>query len=133
MSRLHQHRGAMLRLWRGRDGATAVEFALVAPLLMLVLLGVMETGRVMWTQAALNFAVQEASRCMAVDPTCATNAGAQAFAAQKVAGLKIPASAFAITQQTCGRRIRAEVTYSFVLKAIFSTAPKISAQVCRAA
>lgn len=126
--------GVLTRLWRARDGAAAVEFALTLPLLLLVLLGVMEVGRVMWTQSALNFAVQETSRCLAIQaPACATTAGAQAFAAQKVAGLKIPASAFAISQQACGRQVRGQVTYSFVLKAVFAQAPTISAQVCRAA
>lgn len=122
-----------LRLWRARDGAAAVEFAMVLPLLLLVLFGIMELGRVMWTQSALNFAVQEASRCMAVEaPACATTAGAQAFAAQKVAALKIPASAFAVTEQTCGRQVRAEISYSFVLWAVFPQAPKITARACRA-
>lgn len=47
---------------RGRRGAAALEFAFVAPLFVLLLLGVMEVGFDLFVQRTLNVAVQQAAR-----------------------------------------------------------------------
>ena len=62
-------------LIRGRksiSGGTAIEFAFAAPVLFLFIFGVIEVGRVMFTQGVMQFALYEASRYAAVhynDPT----------------------------------------------------------------
>lgn len=121
------------RLARSRGGAAAVETAFVLPLLLTMLLGTIEFGRLAWTRSALDFAVQEAARCRSVArPECDTAAEAQAFAASKVAALAIPASAFTVTEDpACGFRVRAEVLHKFVAWRLFGTAPTLTAQVCR--
>jgi Flp pilus assembly protein TadG len=48
--------------WRSDDGAGAVEFAIVAALLMLLVLGAVEFGRMMWTYASVETASREAAR-----------------------------------------------------------------------
>jgi Flp pilus assembly protein TadG len=50
------------RLGRDRSGAAAVEFALVLPVLLLLLGGILEFSRLMWTQANLQFAAEEGAR-----------------------------------------------------------------------
>ncbi|MBT2500744.1 pilus assembly protein [Agromyces sp. ISL-38] len=62
---------------RGDDrGAAAVEFALVLPLLLVLVLGILEFGRVFNIQIALSNAAREGARYMAVhdDPAAATGA-----------------------------------------------------------
>lgn len=49
-------------LCRSRRGAAAVEFGLIAPILLLVLVGTIEAGRAIWTRNALQFAAEEAAR-----------------------------------------------------------------------
>jgi Flp pilus assembly protein TadG len=44
------------------EGATAVEFALVAPVLIGLIMGLVELGRLAWTFHALQHAVQETAR-----------------------------------------------------------------------
>lgn len=123
----------MTSLWRAREGATAVEAAFVLPLLLLLLLGLVEFGRIAWTEAALDFAVQEAARCAVVRPgVCGTPAQTADYAAGRISALAVPASAFAVTTQACGTQVRAEVTHEFVAYRLFGTAPKLTAQVCRA-
>lgn len=57
----------------GRRGTTAVEFALVCPALMLLLLGSMEFARLIWTWEALQIAGNQTARCVAIGGTaCAT-------------------------------------------------------------
>jgi len=50
------------RLRQDRSGIAAVEFALVAPMLILLLLGVLEFGRLMWVNSNLQFAAEQATR-----------------------------------------------------------------------
>jgi Flp pilus assembly protein TadG len=119
-------------LLAAREGAAAVETALLLPVLLLLLLGVIEFGRLAWTQTTLNFAVQEAARCAAVRPDlCGAPAQTAAYAAARTGPLNIAASAFTVTPQACGTQVRASLTYRYIGKAIFRVAPTLTAQVCR--
>ena len=120
------------RLLADRSGATAVETALILPALLLILLGAIEIGRFAWMRAGLQFAVQEAARCAAVQPTvCGTAAQTQAFAAAKVSALNIPASDFTVTTPTCGTQVQASHAYGYLIFAIFPATPTLTAQTCR--
>jgi Flp pilus assembly pilin Flp len=55
-----------LRAENRQRGATMVEFALIAPVIMLVGLGLIQVGLVFHGKSALNFALQEAARSGAV-------------------------------------------------------------------
>src|SRR4249920_1713174 len=68
-------RGGFGLLWRAHGGATAVEMAYLLPVFMLFLLGICEFGRALWTQTALQFAVEAAARCAAVSPSLCTATG----------------------------------------------------------
>jgi Flp pilus assembly protein TadG len=63
-------------LRRNRRGAAAVEFALVVPLVLLLLWGIVDIGRAFYTLNNLASAVREGARTaavMATDPTLAAN------------------------------------------------------------
>lgn len=47
---------------RSRQGATAIETALLVPALLLFLMGAIEMGRAMWTQSTLQYACDEGGR-----------------------------------------------------------------------
>jgi Flp pilus assembly protein TadG len=70
-----------------KRGSTAVEFAIIATPLMLLLFSTIEFGRMMWTLQALQLAGDQTARCVAIGATaCATPssfalARAQAFGA----------------------------------------------------
>jgi Flp pilus assembly protein TadG len=102
------HCAALRRLWRARSGATAIEMAFLLPVFMLFLLGICEFGRALWTQTALQFAVEAAARCAAVSPSLCTAEGGTtmdvpAYAASQAFGMTIPSSAFTYTPNaTCG-------------------------------
>ena len=60
------------RKWRapfdgGEGGAAAVEFAIIAPIFLAFLYGLLELARVIFTQGVLIYAVQEGSRYAAAD------------------------------------------------------------------
>lgn len=50
------------RLLRDRDGATLVEFALIAPALILILMGTFDLGHMMYTTSVLQGTLQKSAR-----------------------------------------------------------------------
>ena len=62
------------RLARDGRGVAAVEFALLAPVFLALLLGAMETGRLLWTRSMLQFAAEEATRYALVRRDATTSA-----------------------------------------------------------
>lgn len=53
---------ALFRGPRSASGATAVDFAFAGSALLILLLGTIEFGRLLFTQGALNYAAEEATR-----------------------------------------------------------------------
>lgn len=84
------------RLHRDCRGATAVEFALLLPVLLAVLLAVLEFGRALWLRQDMQFAVEEAARFALVDET-ATSAAIVARAAARMAAVGPAAAATQLT------------------------------------
>lgn len=64
------------RAMRDQQGQQLVELALVLPILLLILLGTLDLGRVFHTQVALTNAAREAARFAAVNGVDATDAAA---------------------------------------------------------
>jgi Flp pilus assembly protein TadG len=66
---------ALRSLGRSQNGATLVEFALVAPVFLALLFGALEFGLALWTQQALQETAIAGARCMALPQSgCATAA-----------------------------------------------------------
>jgi Flp pilus assembly protein TadG len=101
-----------LRL-RTCGGTTALEFAFVAPVFLLLLLGAVELGRALKMRSGLQYAVQQAARCAVVNTTlCGTTAQVQDYAASQVFGRSTPASAFSVQTVTCGRQVSASQVFT---------------------
>jgi Flp pilus assembly protein TadG len=70
----------MTRRWQNllvaRDGVVAMEFAIIASALMMLTLGTIEFGRLLWTQEALNAAAIQTARCIGVRSSSCAAAGA---------------------------------------------------------
>lgn len=71
----------------GDRGAATVEFALVLPLLLLLLVGIVQFGRVYSMQIQLSGAANDAARYLAVNPTDAAGSRNRARAAAPNLGL----------------------------------------------
>jgi Flp pilus assembly protein TadG len=76
----------------GERGASAVEFALVAPVLLLLLFGIVETSKVFSTQSTLSAAAREGVRVMAL-----TNDRGAATAAVRSAATSVALTAAQVT------------------------------------
>ena len=119
------------RLVRSNHGSTAIEFALIAPALLFVMMGGLEFGRLMWTRSALSYAAEAAARCAAVTPgTCTTAAEIESYAANSIGISSIASSAFTATTASCGHLVTASRAYQFVASGLFPYSPTLTAQAC---
>jgi Flp pilus assembly protein TadG len=77
------------RICRDDEGASAVEFALVLPLFLLLLFGTADFGFVLYTQSIMQDAAREGARRMSVDSTV-TEAQGQAIAQNYLSTWPLP-------------------------------------------
>jgi Flp pilus assembly protein TadG len=111
-------------------GAAAVEFAIVAPALILLLLAIIEGGKMLWMQNALQYAVERAARCAVVDTTtCGTPDEVQSYAASLMSGTNLSASVFTSISSACGQQVSASLAYTPILPIPMSVT--LSADSCR--
>jgi Flp pilus assembly protein TadG len=112
-------------------GAETVEFAIMLLVFFALMFGIVEFGRVLWTQNALHYATQQAARCAAVNSTlCGTQDLMRTFAAG-VAGAGVPGSAFWLTSPdpTCGKQVTASYTVNLYVP-LLSMNPTLTASAC---
>jgi Flp pilus assembly protein TadG len=73
------------RLIANVRGATAVQTAIVLPILLLLIFGVIETAYLMFAQISLDYAVAAAARCAAVNTNlCGSQSAIQSYAVGRV-------------------------------------------------
>jgi Flp pilus assembly protein TadG len=105
----------MFSLSRER-GATAVEFALVLPVLLLMVLGMLEFSRAYNAQISLSGAAREGAREMAIHGD-ADDAIAAAIAASPTVNPAVTAAQITIAPATCspGQQVEFEINYTLPL------------------
>jgi Flp pilus assembly protein TadG len=108
-------RGAAAALAHDCRGISALEFALIAVPLFMFLFGIIETGRMLWFQNALTYAVEEAARCASINSSiCGSTTAIQAYAANRSSVL-FPPSIFVPSAQTCGNQVTASYATSLAI------------------
>lgn len=74
----------MTGLARHEAGSTALEFALVAPVFLMVLFLILDGGRMIFTKQALNELAVATARCAGIKaPSCTTVSATQSWAATR--------------------------------------------------
>ena len=112
-------------------GNTAVEFALVFPTFILMMLGIVETGRALWTQSLLNYAVQSAARCGAINTsTCGSSTATVTYAVQNSTPLTIPSTDFTVSNPSCGNQVSVAFPFRTVVPQLLPFNVTLSAQAC---
>lgn len=104
-----------------RRGSVAIEYALILPALLLLVIGIIDTGRVLWTYTTLYRATEAAARCAAINTTdCGAVAQIQSYAAAQAWGLTIDAGAFTVTTAACGIHVTGAYDFTFAIPAFTS-------------
>jgi Flp pilus assembly protein TadG len=113
------------------EGSTSIEFAIVALPLVMFIIGLMEFGMAIWTQSAMQFAVEQAARCATVNTTlCATPAQVTTYASSVLLAPGASSISFSFIAATCGNQVSATTTFSLLLSAMFPNAFTLSAMSC---
>jgi hypothetical protein len=96
-------------------------------------LGVVEFGRLYWTQSELQYAAEAAARCATVNccpascggvqPGDASNnyAGFRQFTASQLLGMSVPSgslSSFQVSAATCGNQVTFNYTFNFIVTSL---------------
>jgi Flp pilus assembly protein TadG len=116
-----------------RRGFTAVQFALIATPLFLFLLGIEETARIMWTQSAINMAVEDGARYSSVSGpagSCAASATVKSYAASHAWGLNLPVGDFTATAPACGCQVTASVPFTPIVPKLVPYNLTLTASAC---
>ena len=115
----------MVRRTRGTSGAEAVEFGIVIPAVLMLLLGVVDCGRLLWSNATLAHAVEAASRCAVINTTtCGTATSIQAYAVTQAWSLGLASSAFTVNlTATCGYQVSGTMNFKFTIPWYYTASP----------
>jgi Flp pilus assembly protein TadG len=96
-----------------------------------MLFGTFEFGRALWTQASLQYAVQQAARCASVATiSCDNSTDTASYAASRMLGITVPAADFTVSAPTCGNKVAASVPFTFVVSRLFSYSITLTASSC---
>jgi Flp pilus assembly protein TadG len=119
------------RLGADRQGSSIVEAALLLPVLLFMVLGAIDAGRVLWARNTLQYAVESAARCAAIDSTnCGTAANIQAHAAGMATSLGVASSAFVVSTPSCGKKVEVTYTYTGGVSSTISFQPSFTVNAC---
>jgi Flp pilus assembly protein TadG len=117
--------------WIRRDerGGAAIEYALVFPIVITLVIGIMSAGNLLFAANDLHYTVQDAARCAAVKTgVCPDGASTVSYAQTHYSGPKI-APAFNYSTAGCGHTVSASASYPMML-ATFTFDVPLSASAC---
>ncbi|WFU10373.1 pilus assembly protein [Rhizobium sp. CB3090] len=122
----------MIRRFAGNaKGTSAVEFALTAPLFIILAFAIGQFGLFLWTQLGLQHAVDLSARCASLmQTTCADTGSIQAYAVSQAYGLNIDSSVFSVSKDACGQNVTAAYTYTIAIPFLPSMPVNIAATSC---
>lgn len=117
------------KLWRDERGATAVEFALVAPAAVMLLVGIMSLSLLLFSVGNMHFAVEAAARCASAIPSvCSSPEAVVAYANSRYSGALIT-PVFTYSSAACGNQVSASITYTLDV-GMFQQSVPLSATSC---
>lgn len=108
---------------RARAGTSMVEFALVSPIVVLLTLGIIDFGRILWTSTTIEHVAREAARYAALHGAGAkveaTVASTQSYATDRATGLKSTDMTVGVSylsgSNASGSSVTVAITYDFEL------------------
>jgi Flp pilus assembly protein TadG len=116
-------------LCRDRRGTTAVEFAIVAPVFIAMLIGTLALCVGLFLVGSLHFAVEDGARCASVKTTiCSDAASTVAYTQSRYFGPNLSPT-FTYAAAACGNSVSASISYSMNVGFTTYTIP-ISATAC---
>ncbi|HEV2562014.1 MAG TPA: TadE/TadG family type IV pilus assembly protein [Rhizomicrobium sp.] len=118
-------------IWKNISGTAAIEFAMTMPVFLMLLVGAVEFGLLMWTKLGLQHGVEMAARCATINSsTCGSSSNIQSYAVTQAYGLTLPTSTFTVSTPACGNQVQASYKFNFVTTYIGMPSLTITAKSC---
>lgn len=100
-----------VHLWRDMNGTTAVEFAIVAPVFIMLIIGLIYVCMALFAVGSLHYAVEQGARCSSVQSTVCTDSSATlAYTKNHYYGTSSPTFTTAIA--ACGKQVTGATTFT---------------------
>jgi Flp pilus assembly protein TadG len=94
-------------------GTTAIEFAILTPLMVMLLVGIASLSLMLFALGSMHYAVEDAARCASARPMqCNSPSAIIAYAQSRYAGT-LASPVFTYTAASCGNQVTATVTFTF--------------------
>jgi Flp pilus assembly protein TadG len=113
--------GWLRRLRDDRRGGALIEFAVLAPVLFTILLGIVEMGRMFYVRQALEYATEQAARYYMLNPTSASSTVTTYLKGQMAGGMGSSVTVAYVDTTNCNSNaavtcttITASYTFTFV-------------------
>ncbi len=103
-------------------GTTAIEFAILAPVLLAFLLGITEFGRAFWIRQTLQFAVEEAARAALVNSALSASDISNLVTAD-LTGLQNVTPAITVTNSATQIGVSASAPFTFIVPNLLPFGP----------
>lgn len=99
-------------LHQNQDGTTAVEFAIIAPVFIVLIIGTIALCFALLLVGSLHFAVEDGARCASVKTTICTDAASTiAYTQSRYLGPNVSPT-FTYASAACGNSVSASISYS---------------------
>ena len=103
------------RLLHDTGGTAAIEFAIISSVYIMLLFGIIEGGYALYYQLGVQHGAEMAARCASVNSTtCGSTSAIKTYASGQSYGLSPPVSVFTVSTPSCGNKVDASYTYSFL-------------------
>ena len=94
------------------SGSAAVEFALLLPMFLMVIIGGMGLSMLGYSAAGLQFAAQSAARCASINTTiCSSITNTQVYASQRFTNITGKTATLVASTQSCGNQVSGSVSF----------------------
>jgi Flp pilus assembly protein TadG len=100
-------------IYRNQEGTTAVEFAIIAPVFLLLILGTIGLCFALFLVGSLHFAVEDGARCASVNATlCGDQASTILYTQSRYMGPNVSPNFIFNPGAPCGKSVTGNVSYS---------------------
>lgn len=115
---------------RDAVGTTAVEFALILPVFLMVVVGGFYVAMMTFTASSLRYAVEAGARCSSINATtCSNSASTINYARKQFLAANANSVTFTTSSITCAHFVRGTMNYTMSTGVGTLTVP-LSAQAC---
>jgi Flp pilus assembly protein TadG len=120
---LHRH------IIADQSGASALEFAIVGPVFICLVIGLIYGCLLLFTMASMQYAVEEGSRCASVKTTVCTNSASTVTYTQAAYLGPFTTPTFTSATAACGHSVSGSANFAFDIGLAAITVP-LSATAC---